>query len=46
MIKNIINRIKCLFGGHKDIYMRPFGCPENERIVCLDCGRTKDALIQ
>lgn len=45
-MKTMFKRLVCLFKGHKDIYMRPFGCPENERIVCLDCGRTKDALIQ
>ena len=45
MIK-LISKIRCFVRGHRDIFMRPFGCPENERIVCLDCGRTKDVLIQ
>jgi len=44
MIK-LLNRIKCIFKGHKDIYDIPYGCEENERVICLACGRTRTVVI-
>jgi len=44
-MKKLINRIICMIKGHKDIHEIPFGCEENERVICLECGRTRSAVI-
>ena len=44
-MRTLLKRLVCLFKGHREMFMRPFGCEENERVVCLDCGRIRDSVI-